>query len=159
MSEDRQRQEFDVTLFRDEGSSGVGFVVPFNVQEVFGTKAHVKVRGTIDGHPYRGSIAPYSGKHYMVVKREIREALAKTGGDTIHVVMEPDLAERTLPVPDDFKEALDSAKGIRATFDQLSYTNRKEWVEWIEGAKKAQTRTSRIAKAIEKLSNGVTSPR
>lgn len=159
MLDDPQQQEFDVTLFKDEGSSGVGFVVPFNVQDVYGTQAQVKVRGTIDGHPYRGSIAPYSGKHYMVVKREIREAIAKTGGDTIHVVMERDLEERIVAIPDDFREALNQNKSVKVAFDKLSYTHRKEWVEWIDGAKKAQTRASRITKAIEKIEGGVKAPK
>src|SRR5262245_34983841 len=119
MSDDPQRQEFDVTLFKDEGSSGVGFVVPFSVEDVYGTRAQVKVRGTIDGHPYRGLIAPYSGKHYMVVKREIREVLDKTGGDTIHVVMEPDVAERIIAIADDFRAALDTNIAIRAAFENL----------------------------------------
>ena len=159
MLDDPQQQEFDVTLFKDEGSSGVGFVVPFNVHDVYGAKAQVKVRGTIDGHPFRGSIAPYSGKYYMVVKKEIREALAKTGGDTIHVIMERDVEEPIVAIPDDFREALDKNKSIKVTFDKLPYSHRKEWVEWIDGAKKAQTRATRIAKAIEKIAGGAKAPK
>lgn len=158
MSDNPQRQEFDVTLFKDEGSSGVGFIVPFSVEDVFGAKAQVKVRGTIDGHPYRGSIAPHSGKYYMVVRRDLREALAKTGGDTIHVVMERDPEEHAITVPDDFREALSKNKAVKVAFDQLPYAHRKEWIDWIEGAKRPQTRGNRIAKALEKIAGGVKAP-
>ena len=52
------KQEFDVILFKDENSTGIGFIVPFNVEKVFGKKSQVKVKGTIDGYEYRSSIAP-----------------------------------------------------------------------------------------------------
>jgi uncharacterized protein YdeI (YjbR/CyaY-like superfamily) len=42
----------------------------------------------------------------------------------------------------------------RATFDGLSFTHRKEWVRWIEEAKKADTRTARLAKTVEALHAG-----
>lgn len=158
MSEKSEKQEFDVTLFKDEGSTGVGFVVPFNVKKIYGTDEPVKVRGTIDGHPYRGSIAPHSGKHYMVIRRDVREAIAKTGGDTIHVVMERDLTEQTVMLPQDFKEALVKDPVVKAAFDKLSHADQQAWVEWIDGAKKAQTRASRISKAVQKISSGVERP-
>ena len=143
-------QEFDVTLFKDEDSGGVGFVVPFDVQAVYSTRAQVKVRGTVDGYPFRGSIAPYGGKHYIVVKKEIREAIGK-GGDTVHVVMERDTEERTVAVPADLKRALAHHKAAKTAFDKLSYTHRKEYVEWIESAKKPETRERRIKQAVERL--------
>lgn len=114
----------------------------------------VKVRGTIDGYPYCGSIAPYGGKHYMVVKKEIRGAIGK-GGDTVHVVTERDTEERTVGVPADFTRALAQDKQAKAFFDKSSYTNRKEYVEWIESAKKPETRARRIQQAVERLAKGM----
>ena len=46
------------------------------------------------------------------------------------------------------------ADGARATFDGLSYTHRKEWVRWIEEAKKAETRATRLTKTVESLREG-----
>ena len=37
------KQEFDVELFKDEDSSGVGFIVPFKVEQVYGKRSQVKV--------------------------------------------------------------------------------------------------------------------
>ena len=148
------RQEFDVQLFKDEDSNGVGLAVPFDVQAVYGTRAQVKVRGSIDGHPFRGSLAPYGGKHYMGVKKEIRKAIGKGGGDTVHVVMERNTEERTVSVPADFARELAKHKGAGAFFEQSSYTNRKEYVQWIESAKKPETRARRIQQAVERLARG-----
>ena len=149
------KQEFDVELFKDEDSSGIGFIVPFKVEEVYGKRSQVKVRGTIDKFPYRSSIAPMgNGLHAMVVKKEIREAIRKSAGDKVHVVMEVDTEERIVVVPDDFRQALEKSKKANEIFDKLSYTHRKEYVQWIESAKKLETRTNRIKSAIEKILEG-----
>ena len=42
----------------------------------------------------------------------------------------------------------------RTAYDALSYTHRKEWVRWVEDAKKPETRTARIAKTVEGLRAG-----
>jgi hypothetical protein len=70
-----KRQEFEVTLLKPPDIDGAYFIVPFIVPEVYGTKAQVKVRGTIDGYPYRGSIANMAEEHCMVVKNAHRSQL------------------------------------------------------------------------------------
>ena len=145
------RQEFEITLIKPPDIDGAHFIVPFNVQEVYGTKAHVKVRGTIDGHPYRGLIANMGEGHCMVVRKEIREAIGKTAGDTVKVVMELDTEPRIVTIPEDFQQALDDNPVAQENFDRFSYTHKKEYVEWIEGAKKPETRANRIQKAIERI--------
>ena len=145
------RQEFEVRLIKPPDIDAAYFLVPFNVQEVYSTKAHVKVRGTIDGHPYRGLIANMGEGHCMVVRKEIREAIGKTVGDTVKVVMEIDTEPRIVTVPEDFQSALEDNPEAQENFDRFSYTHKKEYVEWIEGAKKAETRANRIQKAIERI--------
>ena len=48
----------------------------------------------------------------------------------------------------------DGRAGCRVTFDGLSFTHRKEWVRWIEEAKKPETRATRLAKTVESLRAG-----
>jgi hypothetical protein len=148
------KQEFEVTLKKPDGIDGAYFLVPFNVLEVYGTKAQVKVRGTIDGYPYRGSIANMGEGHCMVVKKEIREAIGKTGGDTVKVVMEIDNEPRIVVFPEDFQQALESNQKAKEIFEAYSYTHRKEYAEWITGAKRQETRENRIKKAVEKIAEG-----
>jgi len=57
-------------------------------------------------------------------------------------------------VPADLAEALGHDHTARANFDGLSYTHRKEWVRWIEEAKKAETRATRLARTVESLHAG-----
>jgi uncharacterized protein YdeI (YjbR/CyaY-like superfamily) len=60
-------------------------------------------------------------------------------------------------VPAAFSEALD-AGGVRNEFDALSFTHRKEYVRWIEEAKRDETRERRLAKAVDMLRDGVKTP-
>ena len=129
------RQEFEVILLKPPDIDGAYFIVPFNVPEVYGTKVHVKVRGTIDGFPYRGLIANMGEGHCMVV-------------------MDIDTEPRIVAVPEDFQQALGNNQKVKEVFDKFSHTHKKEYVEWIEGAKKQETRENRVKKAIEMIDEG-----
>ncbi len=58
--------------------------------------------------------------------------------------------DKTIATPIDVEKAFKKAK-VLAYFDSLAFSHRKEYVQWIESAKKEETRTKRILQAIEKL--------
>ncbi len=62
---------------------------------------------------------------------------------------------RTVVVPDDFQAALDANPMALMIFNKFAFTHRKEYVRWIESAKKQETREGRIQKAIERIAEGV----
>lgn len=146
-------QTFEVNTFEKGG--GHVFIVPFSVEAVFGSKALTLVKGTIDGYPYRSSVFPLGdGTHYMVVNREVREAIGKLEGGHLMVTMQPDTDKRVVEVPDDFQGLLTENEQARGVFDKLSYSHQKEYVDWIVEAKRQETRQRRMEKAIEMLSEG-----
>jgi hypothetical protein len=149
------QQKFEAVLIRpDEPGSWTYLVIPFDVEVVFGNKK-VPVRGLINGHPYRSSAMRLSdGTYYIVVSKAIRDAIGAEKGDTVQVAMEIDPEERSVAVPDDLNTALDANGDARVRFDKMSYSHQKEYVEWIESAKKDETRQRRIASAIEKIIEG-----
>jgi uncharacterized protein YdeI (YjbR/CyaY-like superfamily) len=49
-------------------------------------------------------------------------------------------------------------EGLLPIFDKLSYTHRKEYCRWISEAKKEETRSRRLAKAVEMLRSGIKTP-
>jgi hypothetical protein len=147
-------QEFKARLKNQSGGSGTMtyFVVPFNVEEKFGSKSMVKVKVSINGHVHRGLIMPDGkGKHYMGLRKSILDEVGKKAGEEILVKMEVDTEERIIVIPDDFNKILNKKKQVKEFFDELSYTNRKEYVDWITSSKKEETRKTRIDKAFEML--------
>jgi hypothetical protein len=144
-------KRFRAELIQDDASTATAIEIPFDVQKVFGTRARVPVCGTINGFPYRSSIMPMGGKHWMVVNRQLREGAKAKAGDLISIVMERDEAPRTITAPADLARALKASPPAQAAWDQSSYTHRKEYVQAIEAAKRPETRARRIEKAIAEL--------
>jgi hypothetical protein len=129
--------------------------VPLDVRAVFG-QARPPVRATVNGHTFRSTVAVYGGKSYLGLNRDVRAAAAVEIGDVLTIDLERDEEERTVELPGDLETALDPT--TRATFDGLSFTHRREYVRWIEDAKREETRKRRIAKAVELLRDGVKTP-
>jgi len=62
-----------------------------------------------------------------------------------------DPKKKTVKLPDDFAEALRKNKKQETFFNTLSFTNKKEYVEWIVTAKREETRNERVNGSIERL--------
>ena len=138
-----------MTTLQSSGAGG-GCVaeIPLDVPALFGGK-RVPVRGSVNGTPFRTTIAVYGGRYYLGFRKEIREAAGISVGDELTIELERDDEPRTVDVPADLAAAL--GPGERAFLDSLSFTHRREYVEWIEEAKRDETRRSRIVKAVELL--------
>jgi uncharacterized protein YdeI (YjbR/CyaY-like superfamily) len=63
-------------------------------------------------------------------------------------------AKKELPVPDDLAAALEGAKQAKSAFEAFSPSHRREYIEWITGAKREETRAKRIAQALEWVTAG-----
>ena len=66
----------------------------------------------------------------------------------------PRVPKAEVAMPDDFAAALAAMQGMRERFDALPPGARREYLEWIVGAKRAETRASRIGKACAQIAEG-----
>lgn len=144
--------EFDAHL-ESAGPKGAWcfLAAPFDVEKCLGTRARVPVRGTINGFPFRSSLTPMGGRHLMAINKAMQSGAKVKAGDTTHFVLERDTAPRTVKVPSAVKKALTTNAEARKIFDRLSFTHKKEYVNWISGARKPETLARRLGQLIPML--------
>jgi hypothetical protein len=150
--------EFSSTLIRPEGVGTWTYLdIPVDISKEFGAKGQVRVKGFINGYAHQTSTRPHGdGRHYIVVNKSIRDAIDVSTGDVVHVIMELDTSQRSVVIPLYFKRVLDSDDKYVELFSKLSYSRQKEFVDWLESAKKEETRTRRMTQSIEMLLEGST---
>jgi hypothetical protein len=142
-------KRFTVELQR-VGVTATMFRVPLDLKEAFG-RARPPVRVTIRGHTWRTTPGVYDDVGYIVVNRSVKRATGVDAGDRVRVEMELDTEPRTVRVPADLREALAGDHSAKAAFSKLSYTHRREYVDWIQEAKRPETRARRIARTVERV--------
>jgi hypothetical protein len=144
---------FTAKIVQHPGMDAGYIVFPYDVQEYYGVKGQVKVKAKFDNAiEYRGSLAKMGMPcHILGITKEIRYLLGKTFGDEIHIELEKDTEERVVNVPDDIAIILFKNPRAKKFFESLSYTDKKEYIRWIETTQNAETRSRRIGIFIEKL--------
>ncbi|HLP57493.1 MAG TPA: YdeI/OmpD-associated family protein [Candidatus Deferrimicrobium sp.] len=151
--------EFDAKIIKHEKLDAAFIEFPYDAEKEFGKKGQVKVQAEFDGYAYRGSLAKMGYRcHRLGLTKEIRNAIGKNSGDIVHVLIKEDIEPRLVEIPAGFAKLLDQNPDAKTNFEKLSFTHRKEYAQWITGAKKEETRNKRLEEAIRMLVDNIKHP-
>jgi hypothetical protein len=139
------------TTLQLNGKTATGIPVPEEIVEALGSGRKPAVTVTVNGHTYRSTVAQMGGGAMLPLAAEHRTAAGVAAGDEIEVTVELDTAPRTVEVPADLAAAIAADPAAQAFYDTLSYSNKRGYVEWVESAKKAETRAKRLGEAVVRL--------
>ena len=154
-------KSFKATLERMQSNLGwVTIRIPFDVSKVWGVRGRLRVKGEINGFPFRTSLFPTGkGYHFLLVNKRM-QAGAKTGpGMAAQFRLEPDMEERKAVLPAELKRALSQDRSLRRWFDNLSYSIRRWLTVWIAQRKSADARVRRAEQVAEQLMSAMDAER
>lgn len=140
---------FETVLEKHENMEATGIFFPFDIEKTFGAK-RVPVKVWINEVYYLSTIVKMGGKYCLGVPKKVRDEAKIKANELITVTIRRDRDKRSVEIPDDFAKAL-KENDLSEKFNRMSYTHRKEYVNSIVEAKKAETRIRRIEKACEMI--------
>jgi hypothetical protein len=143
---------FDAELER-VGKTSARLKVPVDLKELYG-RVRPPLKVTVEGHAWRTTPGVYDGVAYIGLNKDVRAAAGVDAGDRVSVTMELDSEPRTVSVPPDLRAALAADPEADTAFACLSFTHRREYVEWVEEAKRPETRARRIAGTVDGVRQG-----
>jgi uncharacterized protein YdeI (YjbR/CyaY-like superfamily) len=146
-------KSFKATLERLRSNLGWTIVwLPFHPQKVWAVRGRLKVRGEINGFPFRTSPFPTAdGKYFLLVNKQMQKGSGAIEGSTAEFTLEPDTAERTIAIPAELKRHLSEDRSFRAWFEALGYSIRKWLTDMITQPKSAAARERRAEQVAELL--------
>lgn len=146
-------KSFETTL--DRGAGRLNWVIariPFDVSKVWGTRAILRVRGSINGFAFRTSLFPTGdGRHVMLVNKKMQVGAKAAVGAAARFTLEPDTAPRTVTMPEELDRALSEVGALRRWYNQLNASTRKYTAAWVAEVKSPEARERRAAQLAERL--------
>ncbi len=126
--------------------------IPFDAAKLWGLRGQIKVKGEINGFPFRTSLFPTrEGWHFLLVNKRMQEAARAFEGSTAHLKMELDTEERSVTVPEELKRCLNQDRSLRRWYDELNYSTRNDIAKWVTEPKSAEARIRRAEQIAERL--------
>ena len=139
------------TVVKSEGKTAAGIAVPPEIVEALGSGRNPKVKVSVNGYAFRGTVQVSNGRFMLSFSSDKREASGVKGGDPVEVTLELDTEPRTVEVPEDLSAALSAKAGAMEAFEALAYSRRKEFVRQVNEAKAQETRARRIAGIVSQV--------
>jgi Bacteriocin-protection, YdeI or OmpD-Associated/Domain of unknown function (DUF1905) len=138
------------------GQGGHAVVVPKEVTATFSVKRPA-VLAHVDGVEYHSRLAVYGGRSYLGLRKDLLRQIGKQAGEVVEIALEeddPDPPPAAVEVtePPELLAALAENAVVRAAYEALLPSHRREYAKWIGEAKQADTRAERVGKMVRRLS-------
>ena len=149
---------FTATLVKPVASAkinGLVLLLPKNVSAKFSSRGMTTIEGSMNGVAFRTTVRPDGQKsHWMTVDKKLSAAAKAKAGDTVDMEVAPAEQQDEPVVPADLKKALAASPKAKALWSQITLIGRRDWVQWVETAKQAETRARRVKNACSMLAGG-----
>jgi Domain of unknown function (DUF1905)/Bacteriocin-protection, YdeI or OmpD-Associated len=124
----------------------------FDAAEVWGLRGQSKVKGAINGFPFRTSLFPTrEGRHFLLVNKKMQKG-ARTGeGKLAEIRIELDLKKRITRAPACLSAILKQEPSLEGWYENLNHSTRVEIAKWIAEPKCAEAKTRRAEQMAERL--------
>lgn len=136
-------------------SSNLGWVIiriPFDVSKVWGVRGRLRVKGEINGFPFRTALFPTGrGFHFLLVNKRMQAGGDVRAGNAAHFRLEPDLEVRKAILPVELKRALSQERSLQRWFDNMSFSIRRWICDQVAQPKNAAARVRRAEQIAEYL--------
>jgi len=151
-----KRFEYTTNLFlMERGIPGTFAGFPYDVRTEFGTGGPVRINCWIDGIHKTGSLVPIgNGEHAIHIRKEVLNKIGKAEGDEVLMVVEQDISPKILVIPEDFQWLLDDDPELNEKFEKLAFSYKEAIVNYINEAKRPETRVKRIENFIQRIRVG-----
>jgi uncharacterized protein YdeI (YjbR/CyaY-like superfamily) len=126
--------------------------IPLDVAKTWGTGGRLKVKGEINGFPFRTSLFPSrNGGHIMIVNKHMRAGAQAAPGMVARFTLQPATKERTVSTPAELKRACGNDRALLRWYGRLNYSTRKEIAAWITDVNSTEARARRADLIAERL--------
>jgi hypothetical protein len=127
--------------------------IPFDPNAVWGVKQRHHITGTINGCAVRGSLGSDGSQYFLPLGAAWRRDTGVDAGAEVEVILEPE-GPQADTLAADILAAFDHEPEARQFFESLATFYRNGYIRWIEGAKRPETRSARIAEMLSLLKAG-----
>jgi hypothetical protein len=131
--------------------TGINFAVdvPEEVSGGFKKRGHVPIVGTLNGVPIKATLVPVGGgRHRLFINGEMRKKANVGEGDRVEISLALDEEPRTLPMPPEFHEALDSNKKAIEAWKKMPPSHQKEILAYLNSLKSPEALKRNVERAI-----------
>ena len=126
--------------------------VPFDPAKAWPNRNRLRVKGTINGFPFRTSLfGSARGGHVLLVNKQMQKGAKVRVGGMAEIVLEPDVEERVATVPPELEKLLKQDRMLKKWFGELSYSIRLDIGRNIAAVKGPEARARRADQMAERM--------